>query len=76
MTVWQGAQSNQLESSLANTNGFNPLLNLDYEPALEALGDDYFDVVMAADFPQHILRFRNDDVLQQVGLDPGPGDSD
>jgi serine/tyrosine/threonine adenylyltransferase len=48
----------------------NPLLNLSYEPALEGLGDDYFDRVMAAEFPQHILRFRNDDVLQQLGLNP------
>ncbi len=48
----------------------NPFLNLDYEPALESLGDDYFDRVVAAEFPQHILRFRNDDVLQQIGLDP------
>jgi uncharacterized protein YdiU (UPF0061 family) len=57
------------ESSL-HTNGYNPLLSLAYEPALESMGEDYFDVVMAAEFPQHILRFRNDDVLHQVGLDP------
>ncbi|MGB7416994.1 MAG: YdiU family protein [Thermosynechococcaceae cyanobacterium] len=48
----------------------NPLLNLSYEPALESIGDDYFDRVAAAEFPQHILRFRNDDVLQQIALDP------
>ena len=36
---------------------FNPFLRLDYEPALEGLGDDYFDRVPAAEFPQHILRF-------------------
>ncbi len=48
----------------------NPLLNLDYEPALERLGDDYYDPVPAAEFPQHILRFRNDDLLPLLGLEP------
>ena len=48
----------------------NPLLSLAYVPALESIGDDYYDVVAAADFPQTILRFRNDDILQQLGLDP------
>ena len=48
----------------------NPFLNLAYEPALEALGDDYYDIVKAANFPQHILRFRNDDVLPRLGLQP------
>lgn len=47
----------------------NPLLNLNYEPALEALGEDYYDIVAAAEFPQHILRFRNDDLLPTLGLD-------
>ncbi|NEP18229.1 MAG: YdiU family protein [Leptolyngbya sp. SIO4C1] len=48
----------------------NPLLQLTYEPALASLGDDYFDVVAAAEFPQHSLRFRNDDVLLKLGLQP------
>ncbi|NEP63278.1 MAG: YdiU family protein [Symploca sp. SIO2G7] len=48
----------------------NPLLNLTYEPALETLGGDYYDVVQAAVFPQHILRFRNDDLLPRLGLQP------
>lgn len=48
----------------------NPLLTLDYVPALEAIGDDYYDQVAAADFPQHQLRFRNDAVLRHLGLDP------
>ncbi|MBD1875870.1 YdiU family protein [Nodosilinea sp. FACHB-131] len=48
----------------------NPLLALDYLPALESLGDDYYDIVAAAKFPQHILRFRNDDVVRRLGLDP------
>lgn len=47
----------------------NPLLNLDYLPALEALGDEYYDVVEAATFPDHRLRFRNDDLLQRLGLE-------
>lgn len=48
----------------------NPLLALEYLPALESLGDDYYDIVAAAEFPQHVLRFRNDDVVRQLGLDP------
>ncbi|MEG4046466.1 protein adenylyltransferase SelO family protein [Microcoleus sp. Pol17_C1] len=48
----------------------NPLLSLNYEPAIESLGGDYFDEVPAADFPQHILRFRNDKLLPKLGLDP------
>lgn len=48
----------------------NPLLRLTYEPALEALGEDYYDQVAPADFPQQILRFRNDALLPQLGLEP------
>jgi serine/tyrosine/threonine adenylyltransferase len=48
----------------------NPLLNLEYEPSLENLGDDYYDEVPAAEFPQHILRFRNNSLLPLLGLDP------
>ncbi|NJM57861.1 MAG: YdiU family protein, partial [Synechococcales cyanobacterium RU_4_20] len=48
----------------------NPLLQLNYEPAFESLGEDYFDPVSAAEFPDRILRFRNDAVLERVGLDP------
>lgn len=45
-------------------------LSLEYESALESLGYDYFDEVSAADFPQHILRFRNDQLLPLLGLNP------
>ncbi|MGK7873586.1 MAG: YdiU family protein [Xenococcaceae cyanobacterium] len=48
----------------------NSFLSLNYEPALEGLGDDYFDEVAAAEFPQHILRFRNDSLLPLLGLNP------
>ena len=48
----------------------NPFLHLEYEPALENLGDDYYDEVAAAEFPQHILRFRNDSLLPWLGLQP------
>jgi uncharacterized protein YdiU (UPF0061 family) len=55
----------------------NPLLSLPYQPALELLGEDYYDRVPAAEFPQHILRFRNDDLLLKLGLDPQTvGDED
>ncbi|MEN2785613.1 protein adenylyltransferase SelO family protein [Sphingomonas qilianensis] len=33
------------------------------------LGDAFYDAVDAADFPQTILRFRNDRAASQVGLD-------
>ncbi|MBW4649914.1 MAG: YdiU family protein [Kastovskya adunca ATA6-11-RM4] len=45
-------------------------LSLEYEPALESLGYDYFDEVTAAEFPSHILRFRNDRLLPLLGLNP------
>ncbi len=48
----------------------NPWLMCDYEPALESLGEDYYDIVTAAEFPQTQLRFRNDDVLPKLGLVP------
>ncbi|MDG2990222.1 YdiU family protein [Candidatus Synechococcus calcipolaris G9] len=48
----------------------NPFLALDYEPAVQSLGEAYADEVVAAEFPQHLLRFRNDDLLPQIGLNP------
>lgn len=48
----------------------NPFLALNYEPALESLGGDYFDEVEAAQFDLHILRFRNDSLLPLLRLDP------
>ena len=45
-------------------------LSLEYETALESLGYDYFDEVPAAEFPCHILRFRNDQLLPRLGLNP------
>jgi uncharacterized protein YdiU (UPF0061 family) len=42
-----------------------------YRPATAhaALGGDFFDVVAAADFPQHVLRYRNQRAAASVGLD-------
>lgn len=48
----------------------NPFLSLTYEPALESLGNEFYDPVAAATFPQHQLRFRNDALLPILGLDP------
>jgi serine/tyrosine/threonine adenylyltransferase len=48
----------------------NPLLKLQYQTNLQDLGEDYFDVVAAAEFPTHLLRFRNDNVLSTLGLNP------
>ena len=49
---------------------FNPLLDLEYQPVIENLSDDYYDIVAAAEFPVHLLRFRNDDLLTLLGLEP------
>ncbi len=46
----------------------NPFLFLDYEPAFEQLGEDYYDIVAAAEFPLHLLRFRNDELLPILGI--------
>ncbi len=48
----------------------NPFQTLPYESALESLGDDFFDSVQPATFSQHILRFRNNDLLPILGLEP------
>ncbi len=48
----------------------NPLLNLNYEPAFESLGDDYYDEVIPEEFPLHKLRWRNNALLPQLGLKP------
>ncbi len=49
----------------------NPFLHLEYEPEVEHnLGADYYDVVPAAEFPTHILRFRNDRLLPILKLNP------
>ena len=53
-----------------STRDIDMFLSLEYEPALEALGYDYFDEVAAAEFPKHILRFRNDQLLPLLGVDP------
>ena len=39
------------------------------EPRFIDLGPDYSDAVQAADFPQTILRFRNDRAAAEVGLE-------
>ena len=39
------------------------------ETAILELGSDFYDPVAAADFPQTILRFRNDRAAAEVGLD-------
>ncbi len=48
----------------------NPLLTLQYQTNLQDQGDDYYDVVAAAEFPTHLLRFRNEDVISTLGLTP------
>jgi uncharacterized protein YdiU (UPF0061 family) len=53
-----------------NVNSTNPFLTLNYESALASLGNDYYDEVAAAEFPQHILRWRNNALLPRLGLNP------
>ncbi|WP_083500667.1 protein adenylyltransferase SelO [Picosynechococcus sp. PCC 73109] len=48
----------------------NPLVCLPYEQVFASLGDRFSDEVTAADFPHHELRFRNDAVLEKLGLEP------
>ena len=47
----------------------NLLLALPFEVSIESLGESYWDVVEAARFPRTQLRFRNDVVLHQLGMD-------
>ncbi len=51
-------------------NHSNPFLSLSYETALESLGIEFYDLVQAASFPSHTLRFRNDALLPRLGLEP------
>ncbi len=48
----------------------NPFFDLEYEPVMKNLGDDYYDLVAADEFPAHWLRFRNDSLLPLLGLQP------
>jgi serine/tyrosine/threonine adenylyltransferase len=48
----------------------NPFLSLEYETMMEDLGDDYYDLVVPAEFPSHFLRYRNDRLLPLLGLKP------
>jgi serine/tyrosine/threonine adenylyltransferase len=57
-----------LVMTLPETSKQNPFLSLNYEPAIFELGDDYYDEVEAAEFPQLILRWRNDALLPLLGL--------
>ena len=62
---------NQFAIAFSESLAPNPFLNLEYEPEVENhLGEDYYDIVAAADFPEHILRFRNDRLLPILGLEP------
>ncbi len=51
-------------------NSSNSFLSLNYESALESLGNDYYDEVVAEEFPQHILRWRNNELLPRLDLAP------
>ena len=48
----------------------NPVLSLEFVPAFEALGEGFYDIVSAAEFPEHHLRFRSDSILKALGLEP------
>ena len=47
----------------------NPFLKLNYEPSIESL-EDYHDIVTAAEYPMHKLRWRNNDLLPTIALAP------
>ena len=59
-----------LDETLNHTHATNPLLTLNYESALESLGNDYYDQVAAEEFPQLMLRWRNDALLPRLGVAP------
>ncbi|GAB4518633.1 MAG: YdiU family protein [Parvularculaceae bacterium] len=40
-----------------------------FAPPILSLGEGFFDPVAAAEFPKHILRYRNDRAAASVGLD-------
>ncbi|WP_199554989.1 protein adenylyltransferase SelO family protein [Sandaracinobacteroides hominis] len=44
----------------------------DFRPsqAVLELGGDFYDAVRAADFPAHVLRFRNGRAAAEIGLEP------
>ena len=44
------------------------------DPAVLSLGDDFYDAVTPADFPETTLRFRNDEAAKTVGLSALSGD--
>ncbi|MEP0888478.1 YdiU family protein [Leptolyngbya sp. PL-A3] len=48
----------------------HPFLTLPYESAFASLGEEFYDLVSAATFPEHKLRFRNDEVLPLLSLNP------
>lgn len=47
----------------------NPFLSLEYEMAIENLGEDYYEEVTPAKFPQYILRFVNKNLLPVMGIE-------
>ncbi|MDJ0532607.1 MAG: YdiU family protein [Xenococcaceae cyanobacterium MO_207.B15] len=47
----------------------NPFFDLNYEPALESLDNDFFDPVQPANFSGLTLRFRNDNLLPILSLE-------
>ena len=65
-----GALPQAMVTVLPHRQRMNPLLSASYEPAMEGLGDEYWDVVEAAVFPSTRLRYRCDDLLIQLGFDP------
>ncbi|MFL0792211.1 MAG: hypothetical protein AB8B70_03475 [Prochlorococcus sp.] len=48
----------------------NPLFALPCEPAIENLVEACWDVVEAPEFHRTQLRFRNDTLILQRGIDP------
>ncbi len=67
------AQNDIVKGGFAIATTVMPLhafATLAYEPAFLSLGEEFWDEVPAATFPQHRLRFRNDDLLPLMGLAP------
>jgi uncharacterized protein YdiU (UPF0061 family) len=60
----------QFDDKINRQSTNNPFFSLNYELALESLGNDFFDRVQPANFSEIILRFRNNKLLTFLGLDP------
>lgn len=61
--------ANSPQPSLSPASSGSGLIAYSPERAILELGSEFYDPVAAADFPQTMLRFRNDRAAASIGLD-------